>query len=71
MTNHDYPDTPTGVRRLLHDESDLRPEELAGATLRPDPEVPGAWLVTLTDGRRFLAYVGAHALAPAFEEVGP
>ena len=64
-----YPDTPTGVRRLLHDESDLHPEKLAGARIQPDPGVPGTWLVTLTDGTRILAYVGAHPLAPGLEEV--
>lgn len=66
-----YPDTEAGVRRLLHDETDLHPAELTGTNLRPDPHTPGAWLVTLTDGRRFLAYVGAHRLAPAFEDVAP
>lgn len=63
-----YPDTPAGVRRLLHDETDLHPEKLARTTLTPDPEVRGAWLVTLTDGRR-LSRTWAHTRSrPRWQE---
>ncbi len=40
---------------------------LRGADYTPDPQVPGAWLVTLRNDVRVLAYVGGHPLAPDFE----
>lgn len=64
-----YPDTAGGVRRMLQDDSDLARDVIQGATAKPDPQVRGAWLVTLPDGGRLLAYVGEHPLAPAFEQI--